>query len=371
MANEDHIKYLMLIFEKRGSAADWNSYKSKNHHIDLTKVDLSNRNLKDYNFSGVNFAAAKFFNADLSGSDFSDANLSYADMRRTNLANAFLTTANLSIANLEKANMVDTNLDFADLSNAKLCGAYCIGASMIDAKLINTNLRGTNLKFANLTGAQIINCNVEDADLTNTQIDEENYTNLVNLDKSIISKKEFKQKAEEPKKKMAVEESYDDLFSEEDCYVILGLNKDASIDDIERAYKQKAKEYHPDKVHHLGEKLKIVAQREFERIQNAYKSLTHHRSKPLVEIDTKATGVDLSKKKSTDLTIEDYLNLVKANPNNDKLYFNLGIKYMERSLIEMAIEAYKKSLQINPYNMAAQHNLKLAMLYKTLSSSKF
>lgn len=370
MANEDNLQYIMLVFERRGKAGDWNQYKLKQPFIDLTKADLSNKDLKDFNFSGANLSAGKFFNSDLAGADLSEANLSYGDLRRANLANSFLTSANLTVANLEKANMVDTNLDYANLTSAKLCGAYMVGASLVGAKLQGTNFRGANLKFANLTGAVIKDCNVEDADLTNVQIDDESIAGLVNLDKAIFNKKDIKPASDKQKKKIAVEETYEDLFEENDCYKILEISKNASIDEIEKAYKQKAKEYHPDRVHHLGEKLKIVAQREFERIQTAYKSLTRHRSKPLEEIDAKSVGVDLSKKSFKDLDLEEYLNLVKANPHNDKLYFNLGIKYLERGLVELAIDAYKKALQINPYNVAAQHNLKLATLYKTLSSAK-
>lgn len=370
MANEDNLQYMMLVIERRGSAAEWNNYKLKNPDIDLTKADFSNRSFKDFNFSGGNLSAVKMSNCDLSGADFSNANLSYSDMRRANLANSFLTSANLSVANLEKSNMVDTNLDFANLSSSRLCGAYMVGSSLMDANLTNANLRGANLKFANLSNAIVRGCNVEDADLSNAQLTDEQLNEMANIDKAIINRKQFAAKKEPDKKRISAEENYEELFEETDCYKILGIGKDASIEDIEKAYKQKAKEYHPDRVHHLGEKLQIVAQREFERIQTAYKSLTRHRSKGPVEIDTKSAGVDLSNKNITAISLEDYLNLIKANPNNDKLYYNLGIKYLEKGFVELAIDAYKKSLQLNPYNVAAQHNLKLATLFKTLSSAK-
>ena len=81
------------------------------------------------------------------------------------------------------------------------------------------------------------------------------------------------------KSRLKVEESHDDLFAEEDCYKILDISNDASLEEIEKAYRRKAKEYHPDRVHNLGEKLRIVAQREFERIQHAYKSLSRQLSR--------------------------------------------------------------------------------------------
>ncbi len=55
-----------------------------------------------------------------------------------------------------------------------------------------------------------------------------------------------------------------------DPYEILGINRDATKDEIQKAYKHKAKQYHPDKVSHLGEELQKVANEKFLEIQKAY-----------------------------------------------------------------------------------------------------
>tara|TARA_R110001583_G_scaffold164400_1_gene316854 strand:- start:6902 stop:7516 length:615 start_codon:yes stop_codon:yes gene_type:complete len=55
-----------------------------------------------------------------------------------------------------------------------------------------------------------------------------------------------------------------------ECFTILGLIEGASSEDIKSAYRRKMKEYHPDKVAHLGEKLRSIADIETKRLNTAY-----------------------------------------------------------------------------------------------------
>lgn len=364
MANGNALKFLLDSLES-GGPVSWNAFKRNQDVVDLTEADLSHRQLADYNLSRVDLSGAKLFNADLSGADLSGAILTYADLRRVNLANAYLTGANLSASNLQGANLVDTNLDNAILTGARMGGAYCVGASMMEANLQNTDLRGANIKFVNLHGAKLRGANVEDADLTNVELSSEAVKALVNYDRAIVQTRRQTLGNNGSRKKLPPEENYDELFREEDCHKILGIDREASIEDVTKAYRKRVKEYHPDRVAHLGEKLQYVAQREFTRVQHAYHSLTAHMSNPIVNIRVKS-GSKVSEKQAKDFTIEDYIEMIKWQPNSDVLHYNLGVKYLEKGLIELAIKAYQKSLDLNPGNENAQHNLRLAKLMQTL-----
>jgi hypothetical protein len=58
-----------------------------------------------------------------------------------------------------------------------------------------------------------------------------------------------------------------------DPYEVLGIPASASAGEIESAYKTRMKEYHPDKVAHLGEELQELAHRKALEIQQAYRQL--------------------------------------------------------------------------------------------------
>ena len=56
-------------------------------------------------------------------------------------------------------------------------------------------------------------------------------------------------------------------------YEILGVSPDASWETIQKAHKEKIKQYHPDKLSHLGEDFSNLANEKFLEIQNAYNTL--------------------------------------------------------------------------------------------------
>ncbi len=57
------------------------------------------------------------------------------------------------------------------------------------------------------------------------------------------------------------------------AYNILGVDSSASWSEIQDAYKNKAKQYHPDKLSHLGEEFSNLANEKFLEIQQAYAKL--------------------------------------------------------------------------------------------------
>jgi len=65
----------------------------------------------------------------------------------------------------------------------------------------------------------------------------------------------------------------DKRFSKPDPYEVLGVNRGASIDEIKGTYRKLAAKYHPDKVEHLGDEFRVLADKKFKEIQEAYQEL--------------------------------------------------------------------------------------------------
>ena len=65
----------------------------------------------------------------------------------------------------------------------------------------------------------------------------------------------------------------DTRFSRSDPYEVLGVPKKASPDEIKSAYRKLAAQYHPDKVNHLGDEFRVLAEQRFKEIQKAYQEL--------------------------------------------------------------------------------------------------
>ena len=55
----------------------------------------------------------------------------------------------------------------------------------------------------------------------------------------------------------------------EDAYAVLGITKDATDEEVRKAYRKMALQYHPDRVNTLGEDVKAAAQKKFQEINNA------------------------------------------------------------------------------------------------------
>lgn len=54
---------------------------------------------------------------------------------------------------------------------------------------------------------------------------------------------------------------------------VLGVSPAASREEIRHAYREMANKYHPDKVAHLGEEFRTMAEERFKEIQEAYQRL--------------------------------------------------------------------------------------------------
>ena len=59
-----------------------------------------------------------------------------------------------------------------------------------------------------------------------------------------------------------------------DPHRVLGIDSSASAEEIKHAYRELAVKYHPDKLAHLGDEFKALAEMRFKEIQQAYQELT-------------------------------------------------------------------------------------------------
>jgi DnaJ like chaperone protein len=64
----------------------------------------------------------------------------------------------------------------------------------------------------------------------------------------------------------------------ESDYKILGLSKEATDQEVKKAYRKMAVRYHPDKVAQMGEEYQKGAKEKFQRIQEAYDNIKKERS---------------------------------------------------------------------------------------------
>lgn len=60
-------------------------------------------------------------------------------------------------------------------------------------------------------------------------------------------------------------------------YKILEIDKNASNDEVKKAYRRMAVKFHPDKVIHMGEEYKEAAKQKFQKVQEAYEKIKRER----------------------------------------------------------------------------------------------
>lgn len=65
--------------------------------------------------------------------------------------------------------------------------------------------------------------------------------------------------------------------SSDSAYLILEIEKNASVNEVKKAYRKMVKKYHPDKLHHLGEEHLKGAEEKFREVQKAYELIQKER----------------------------------------------------------------------------------------------
>ena len=62
-----------------------------------------------------------------------------------------------------------------------------------------------------------------------------------------------------------------------DYYQILGIAKNASFEEVKKAYYKMATKFHPDKVAHLGDEIKKSAESKIKELNVAYEEIKKQR----------------------------------------------------------------------------------------------
>mgnify|MGYP001114666166 CR=1 FL=1 len=361
MADLFVLKYLQKTSRSANGAADWAAFKRKQvESLDLSQADLENHDLHGFDLTKVNLSAARLFNANLSGADLSGANLAYATLQRADVSGAFFGEADLAGANLEQVNSVEADYYNARLTGCKFRGAHLVGSIFSGANLENADFTGANLKYVDLMGANVKGARVEEAILIECSMDEAAKDQMHGFARAILSD-------DQPRKRFRQQQlnmNGNGASPLDEARAILKVAPEADRRTIVKAYRQMVMQYHPDRVQHLGEKLKKAAEEEFQKIQKAYEILTDENAA------AQAQAASAPQKAPRDYTLHELLELSRQYPNNDRIFYNLGRKFHEGGLLDRAIQAYEKALELNPGNTFAAHNLKIVRLTQTLEQSK-
>jgi DnaJ-domain-containing protein 1 len=100
------------------------------------------------------------------------------------------------------------------------------------------------------------------------------YENLSNDDelKKIIDglNKDNNKQKEQTKNQNQNTANDSEINSLDKAYQLLQVNANSTVDEIKSAYKQRIKEYHPDRLETFGEELKKLAQTKTQEINKAY-----------------------------------------------------------------------------------------------------
>ncbi|CCJ33111.1 MULTISPECIES: J domain-containing protein [Caloramator] len=138
-----------------------------------------------------------------------------------------------------------------------------------------------------------------------------------------------------------------------DPYEVLGVSRNASIDDIKKAYRELVKKYHPDK--YQDNPLRELAEEKLREINEAYEFLLKNHGQGNFNSGSYSYSND-----STFQIVREYImkqdfynaerELNKINTRNDEWYYLMGIVYINKGNYSQGYSYIKRAVEMNPYN---------------------
>lgn len=409
-----------LVLKLRSGSVDLSSATFGEINLksyDFSECNFSTSVMMGAQLAGSDFSDARLYMTDLRRADLTGCCMDRADLHDANLQEAKLADAGLEGANLARARLNGADLIGADLSGADLRGADLRGASLRYTSLTGAMLDGVDVANADLTGSVMDDeaphylknfdqAHIDDRDYRlmkcrlarggGSPADEETQKlgkgaangddtasrALVRFTGKVVPQRraEDRNAGEAPapskfrgRKRRASDQAYiepanyvaspEDLESEEGWFRILGVEYGTPITGIVKAFRKRAKQLHPDKVRHLEPAEQAAAMEQFHLVRKAYELLMKHMTKPLTRI-VWPEGVE-RRASPFEYSVQEYLALYQANPDNADVLYNLAWKYFDHGDLDQAIEAYERVLDLNPKDEDAHYNLRVVKICKT------
>jgi len=125
--------------------------------------------------------------------------------------------------------------------------------------------------------SKFVKSEIDDYKVTSNKYSDDSDDELKRIIDELEKEKTFKEKSSDSTKDYRNQKDENKVFTLDGAYSILGLKSSATNEEIKSAYKQKMKEYHPDRVANLGIELKQLAELKTQQINNAYEMIKKSR----------------------------------------------------------------------------------------------
>ena len=149
--------------------------------------------------------------------------------------------------------------------------------------------------------------------------------------------------------------TYNGQLEIDDYYKVLDVSRHASQSEIKEAWKKKLREYDINKLRYFGEKIRGLAEKETQLINEAYEVLSDPEKR---KVYNQTIGRRIGRKSS----IEEIQDLKIYAEKQAEIYNNRAIQHWQERRYEKAIAEWKKGIQSDRSRVELYHNLANAYL---------